>query len=145
MTMKKSIAWPLLGILAVMPVAACAATAAPPPPKMPFEFFGKIDREHTVTATCQGKDARIAWTFAGGVVTFREARVAGATLSTAQLKQIDSAVSELDGDVFVRLECDAEAAGITVIEDRFAGTARAKQLRFDFHDGNLELIRSLRP
>jgi len=143
--MKKSIAWPLAGVLALMPVAACAAPAAPEPPKTSFEFFGPIDREHSVTASCRSKEARVVWSFVGGAVTFREVNVAGSDLSAAHLKQIDTAVSQLDGDVFVRLQCDGEAAGITIIEDRFAGTSRASQLRFDYLHGKLELVKTLKP
>lgn len=125
--------------------AACVASMpgltiaqqVPTPPKTALEFFNPIQREHAVTAICGSSKATLKWTYDGRLVTFSEFQFKARIAPNSELRALDEASSALNGDIFVRLECNIDGAGITIIGEKFAATRRSQIVRFDFEHGAL--------
>ncbi|VWX48787.1 hypothetical protein [Novosphingobium sp. 9U] len=124
---------------AVLSVISGNATAypVPPPPRTGMEIFNPVDREQSVLARCAASRAVMKWSFTKGRVHVRQLRFNATSASAAMLTELDQAAATLKGDIAVRLDCSNEGAALTMIEERSAGSARSRSVRFDYAGGRL--------
>jgi hypothetical protein len=136
-------------VLKLIVVAMGAASFAhaqdlvPPPPQLSgIEFFVPTPRKHTISATCQRTGSSISWSFDGERARISSFKFSNTSARRDQIAQMNGWIANFKGDIVVYLECNRDAAGITMTEIAPWRQQSIKQVRFDWLEGRAKLISS---
>ena len=127
----------VVGILALGLDLGIQSTPVPTPPSPQIEITSPTPRNHTIIPRCGGLESRISTKFDGRTSSFIELKINGKRFGAGDLERLNGLSSELRGDVFTWVECDAYGAILILIEAQFAGTPRARSIRLNVVGGQI--------
>lgn len=127
---------------AAFALTACSASAQrPEPPSQYIEFFTPTRGVSQIHSTCQTSSAFIQWSYDGSRNTVLYFSYDGDMVSSQKLQQLNEIIAPFDQRATVRMYCNDSGVQLSFFETDDLGGGQARQIRLQYYEGKIEVLR----